>query len=231
MTTGRRRATGTEEFTQHQLTTYPGTTAAVPTARHEWSFSMVPATRKKHTARDSLLACPRPHERRPSECVRTRGPARACPLRGVHRHARDHHIFIYMHVYRHCQRYTAPRVHLTNSIGEWRGRRRPVRGSVSLLEGGAQAEVGMQGCVRACDSDPATNGSRRDENDSTAAAGAKGRGGRAAGPTTPQQRRGPVQLAAWCSNQGPDPPPPPYTPTTPPSRPKPTNMGAPRAAA
>jgi hypothetical protein len=44
-----------------------------------------------HAAGGRPLACTRPHERRPRECVRQSGTGRTGTLRGVRRHARDHH--------------------------------------------------------------------------------------------------------------------------------------------
>jgi hypothetical protein len=43
---------------------------------------------------DRPLACTRPHERRPRECVRQSGTGRAGALRGVRRHSRDHHAHV-----------------------------------------------------------------------------------------------------------------------------------------
>jgi hypothetical protein len=105
------------------------------------------------------------------------------------------------------------------------------RHSVRLLEGGARAAVGMQGRARGRDSNPATNDSRRDENDSTAAAGGakQGPGRRRAVPLDRRHRSSAGGQCSWQPGSatrtlyvGPCPPSP--SPHHTPSRPKPTNM-------
>jgi hypothetical protein len=68
-----------------------------------------------HAAGDRPLACTRPHERRPRECVRQGGAGRTGALRGVRRHSRDHHAT--RHMYQHFPRYAAPRAHPTRAMG------------------------------------------------------------------------------------------------------------------